>query len=184
MKQAALRSVGLAGVLAAVALAAGCGGSGKESAAGFAKRITTEFSRGQAGRLWEDLLPAQQAIVGKARFLACEGNEGFGLQKIKVLETYDEAIEVDGSSESSKAVTLQVTSDNGRTTADGANAVGRVNPESAGISKRGGDPGDRAAQRNAGGLVARAVTAEQLDLDRVHRVDVRVADPDRAADDG
>ena len=32
-------------------------------------------------------------------------------------------------------------------------------------------------------LVARAVAAEQLDLDRVHRIDVRVADPDRAADD-
>jgi thiamine biosynthesis lipoprotein len=114
----ALRIGGVAAVLAAGALASGCGGSsGKESAASFAKRITTEFSRGQSGRLWTDLLPAQQAVVTKARFLACEGNEGFGLQKIKVLETYDEAVEVDGRTESSKAVSLQVTSDNGRTTA-------------------------------------------------------------------
>ena len=37
---------------------------------------------------------------------------------------------------------------------------------------------------SAGALVAGAVAAEQLDLDRVHRVDVGVADPDRAADDG
>lgn len=120
MSRLAVRIASIAAVAAALSLAAGCGGSGKESAADFAKRVTTEFSRGQSARLWDELLPAQQAVVPKARFLACEGNQGFGLQKIKVLETYDEAVEVDGkaeSSESSKAVTLQVTSDDGRTTA-------------------------------------------------------------------
>ena len=39
------------------------------------------------------------------------------------------------------------------------------------------------ASAAAGALVAGAEAAQQLDLDRVHRVDVRVADPDRAADD-
>lgn len=96
---------------------AGCGGSGGESAAAFAKRITTEFSRGQSGRLWTSLLPSQQAIVTKARFLTCQGNQGFGVQQIKVLDTYAEAVDVEGSNEDSTAVTLQVTSDDGRTTA-------------------------------------------------------------------
>ena len=38
-------------------------------------------------------------------------------------------------------------------------------------------------ERQPRALVARAVAAQQLDLDRVHRVDVRVAEPDRAPDD-
>jgi hypothetical protein len=104
-------------VIVAAAAVAGCGGSGGESAAAFAKRITTEFSRGQSGRLWESLLPSQQAIVTKGRFLTCQGNQGFGLRTIKVLDTYGEGVDVEGRNEDSTAVTLQVTSDEGRTTA-------------------------------------------------------------------
>jgi hypothetical protein len=98
-------------------LAAGCGSSGGESAAAFAKRITTEFSRGQSERLWTDLLPAQQTVATKSRFLACQGNQGFALQRIKVLESYNEPVEVDGKNDDSTAVTLQVTSSDGLTTA-------------------------------------------------------------------
>jgi hypothetical protein len=104
-------------VIVAAGAVAGCGGSGGDSAASFAKRITTEFARGQSGRLWTSLLPSQQAIVTKARFLTCQGNQGFGLQNVKVLDTYGEAVEVEGRNEDSTAVTLQVTSDDGRTTA-------------------------------------------------------------------
>ena len=47
---------------------------------------------------------------------------------------------------------------------------------SAGVAERGGDAGDRAEQRPLGARSSpRAVAAQQLDLDRVHRVDVRVA---------
>ena len=53
------------------------------------------------------------------------------------------------------------------------------------VAERRGDAGDRAEERPAYALAARrrvavAVAAEQLDLDRVHRVDVRVAEADRA----
>jgi hypothetical protein len=109
--------------LLAVGSAAGCGGSGgggaggKESAPVFVQRITTEFARGQSGRLWDQLAPADQAIVSRARYTACQGNEGFTLKSVKVLDSYSEAVEIDGASERSDAVTLQVTSDSGVTTA-------------------------------------------------------------------
>ena len=51
------------------------------------------------------------------------------------------------------------------------------------VPQRRRDPGDRAQQRPPRRLVAAAPGAEQLDLDRVHRVDVRVPQPDRALDD-
>ena len=119
------RGVGLAVVAtAALALsfvAGGCGSSGstshQESAANFVKRITLEFSRGQSGRLWDELLPADQAVVSRARFVKCEGNEGFGLQKMKVLDTYDDPASVGGNAHPATAVTLRVTADDGVTTA-------------------------------------------------------------------
>jgi hypothetical protein len=108
-------------VLLATAACGSSGGSagsgGKESAKAFVQRITTEFSRGQSGRLWDELAPADQAIVSRARYTACQGNEGFVLKQVKVLDSYSEPVEVDGASEHSDAVTLQVTSDTGVTTA-------------------------------------------------------------------
>jgi hypothetical protein len=81
------------------------------------RRITTEFSRGQAGRLWDSLVPAEQRVVPRARYIACQGNGGFRLRSFKVLETYSEAVEVEGKETPSTAVTVQVTSDDGVTTA-------------------------------------------------------------------
>ena len=115
--------IGAAAVLAVLSAAAcgggggGAGSGGKESAKAFVQRITTEFSRGQTGRLWDELAPADQAIVTRARYAACQGNEGFVLKSVKVLDSYSESVDVDGSSEHSDAVTLQVTSDTGVTTA-------------------------------------------------------------------
>ena len=106
-------------VLGAVGLlAAGCGGgSGSESPSSFVKRVTLEFSRGQSGRLWDELHPAEQAIVTRSRFMECEQNEGFGLKTVKVLETYPETITVAGKPVPSTAVSVRVTSDDGITTA-------------------------------------------------------------------
>lgn len=119
----ATRFVAGALIVAATALAVGCGGSGgggaprKESAADFIRRVTVEFSRGQSGRLWDELHPADQAIVARARFVQCQHNDGFHLKTFKVLETYDEPTDVDGAAESSTAVSVRVTSDDGETTA-------------------------------------------------------------------
>jgi hypothetical protein len=113
--------------LAAVALvtvvATGCGsgngsgGGNSKSAAGFIRTVTTQFSRGQSGRLWDTLVPADQAVVTRARYTACQSNEGFELQKFKVLETYADTIDIAGRATPSTAVSVQVTSDDGLTTA-------------------------------------------------------------------
>ena len=106
-------------VLCSATLAAGCGSSsGKaESADTFMRRITTEFSRGQAGRLYDGLVPAEQRVVTRAKYLACQRNGGFRMRSFKVLDSYGEKVDVEGTEESSTAVTVQVTSDDGVTTA-------------------------------------------------------------------
>lgn len=104
--------------IAVALLAVGCGGGSKsQSASAFVRRVTQEFSRGQAGRLWDELHPADQAVVTRSRYIACQSNEGFGLRKFRVLETYSENITVAGKSTESTAVSVQVTSDDGITTA-------------------------------------------------------------------
>jgi hypothetical protein len=114
-----------AALLSAVAaLAAGCGGGGTgtsgsasgQSASDFVKQVTVQFSRGQTGRLWDELLPADQAVVTRARFVACQLNEGWDLKRIKVLDTYEDPVDVEGRSLPASAVTVRVTSD-GVTTA-------------------------------------------------------------------
>jgi hypothetical protein len=116
---AALAFVGLTALLGV-----GCSGSSKSgtqtgtgSPADFVHRITTEFSRGQSGRLWDELIPSDQRVVTRARFVACQANEGWELKSIKVLETYDDPVAVGAKSIPSKAVTVRVTSDDGITTA-------------------------------------------------------------------
>ena len=111
-----------AGLLATVTTA--CGSSGgsassgsSKSAATFVKDVTTQFSRGQAGRLWDTLVPADKAVVSRARYMACQSNEGFDLQRFKVLDTYSDTIDVGGRATPSTAVSVQVTSDDGITTA-------------------------------------------------------------------
>src|SRR5262249_20870785 len=52
----------------------------------------------------------------------------------------------------------------------------------AGVAEGGRDAGDRPSERKPRAPVAGAVAAQELDLDRVHRVDVGVPDPDRPPD--
>ena len=104
--------------------AAGCSGGGNggsqtgtQSPASFVRQITTEFSRGQSGRLWDTLIPSDQGVVTRARFVDCQANAGWELKSVKVLETYDDPVTVGSKSVPSKAVTVRVTSDDGITTA-------------------------------------------------------------------
>jgi hypothetical protein len=105
-------------LLLAILLAAGCGGSATKqgSPASFLKQVTLEFSRGEAGPLWDQLVPSEQAVVPRATYVSCAQN-GFRLRGIKVLDQYDEPIEVEGHSTPATAVSVQVTSDDGVTTA-------------------------------------------------------------------
>lgn len=113
-------AVALAAALLAT-LATGCGGGGGsasgQSAAGFIDQVTTQFSRGQSGRLWDTLHPADQAIVSRDRYMACQSNSGFNLKKIKVLETYADTVDIAGKSTPSTAISVRVTSDDGVTNA-------------------------------------------------------------------
>lgn len=127
-----MKTSGTIQILAAVAVAAlvlavatGCGSNSNssssagssQSASEFVKQVTTQFSRGQAGPLWDSLHPADQAVVSRARYMACQSNEGFGLTKLKVLQTYPDTIDVAGKSTPSTAVSIRVTADDGNTTA-------------------------------------------------------------------
>ena len=73
---------------------------------------------------------------------------------------------------------------NARQSLDLAFRVGELmrDGSSAGVAERRGDPGDRAEKRPRRALVPGAVCAQELDLDRVHRVDVRVPQPHRPLD--
>jgi hypothetical protein len=109
-------------LIAAVALAivvSACGGGsgGGTRASDFVSRVTTEFSRGQSGRLWNELVPADQRVVSRARFVQCQANEGWDLRKIKVLETYSDPVAVGAKTMPATAVSVRVTSDDGVTTA-------------------------------------------------------------------
>ena len=123
----ARRSIAATATLTLVALlSTGCGGStgttgggtggGNQTAADFVREVTTQFSRGQSGRLWDTLHPADQAVVSRARYTECQSNSGFDLKKFKVLETYVETIDVAGKATPSTAVSVQTTSDDGVTT--------------------------------------------------------------------
>jgi hypothetical protein len=100
----------------ASATAGGTGG-GNQTAADFIRQVTTHFSRGQSGRLWDTLHPADQAVVTRARYTECQSNSGFDLKKFKVLETYSETVNIAGKVTPSTAVSVQATSDDGVTTA-------------------------------------------------------------------
>ena len=129
LTHARTRTHALALVTAAlvVAVSTGCfgggggatsGGQAAQSSAGdFIRQVTTEFSRGQSGRLWDSLHPADQAIVSRSRYTACQSNEGFDLRKFKILETYADTVDIEGKAKPSTAVSVQVTSDDGVTTA-------------------------------------------------------------------
>ena len=49
--------------------------------------------------------------------MACQSNEGFDLRKFKILETYPDTVDIAGKATPSTAVSVQVTSDDGVTTA-------------------------------------------------------------------
>jgi hypothetical protein len=118
----------LAAVLLVGSLSAGCGGSGNkggaggaatggQSAAAFIRTVTTQFSLGQSGRLWDTLHPADQAVVSRTRYMACQSNSGFDLKKLNVLDSYADPIEIAGKTTPATAVSVRTTSDDGVTTA-------------------------------------------------------------------
>ncbi len=118
---AAIAAAALVAVLATAcggtATKTGAAGGSNQTAAEFIRQVTTQFARGQSGRLWDTLHPADQAVVSRARYTSCASNSGFDLKKFKVLETYAETVDIAGNATPSTAVSVQATSDDGVTTA-------------------------------------------------------------------
>lgn len=77
------------------------------------------ISKGQWGRNWDELHPAQQAFIPRERYVECLADESFELTDITVLETFEEPMSIDGTDlrVDSLAITVRITA-NGRTETD------------------------------------------------------------------
>lgn len=64
--------------------------------------------QGQHGRRWDELYPSQQAVVPKARFVACTDFSAPGNTTATVIETYAEPIEVEGAELNSTALVVEI----------------------------------------------------------------------------
>jgi len=114
---------GVVSFLGASLALTGCGGSTssvkqrERAADAFVRDVTLQFSRGQSGRLWDTLLPSDQRIVSRARFVACQANTGWNLRSLKVLDTYGDPVVVGEKTIPAEAVSVRAASDDGITTA-------------------------------------------------------------------
>ena len=95
----------------AVFLMACGGGNGEASGAvdafeGFIEHI----NRGQYGRAWDNLHPAQQTIVTREDYIQCRGDDSFEIEIIEILEEYDEEVPIAGTDlvVASTAITAEV----------------------------------------------------------------------------
>lgn len=92
-------------VVVLVVVIAGCGGGGGSSSTGgggaaAAFRATVdEAGKGQFGRLWESLHPAQKAKIDRATFESCYGDQvaGVDVEGVEIVETYEEKADVPGT---------------------------------------------------------------------------------------
>jgi len=84
----------------------------------FSRRIDYEF-KGQFGRSWDELHPGQQALVPRTRYEECRDEAsddiaGVDFKGLKVVETYEDPIDVIGVEEkTSTAVTVRITVSDG-----------------------------------------------------------------------
>jgi hypothetical protein len=111
----------LLSTLGAALLLAGCGGShdssGSQDSPGRAQtHLLEDIFTGQLEAAYATLHPAYQRLVSRQRFVACARANSLGnLDSIKVLEVYDDTVEIPGSGQvPAKAVRVQLTSSNGK----------------------------------------------------------------------
>ena len=101
---------------AIVVLAAGCGGEEDPAATGAGSAAVRKYEdlySGNFGRAWDELHPAHQRIVSRARFARCARQTiAVGdLESIEVLDVFDDDIRVAGLRERiAKAVRVRVSS--------------------------------------------------------------------------
>jgi hypothetical protein len=101
------------------ALAAGCGGEEDPAATGAGAAAVQKYENlysGNFGRAWDDLHPAHQRVVSRARFTQCARQTiAVGdLESIEVLDVFDDDIRIAGLSERrAEAVRVRVSSFHG-----------------------------------------------------------------------
>lgn len=72
-----------------------CGGSGDDdSASAFAEKTLEQARKGQNGKRWDDLHPAQQAIVTKEQFISCTQGDSFPVDDIDATEEFPETVTI------------------------------------------------------------------------------------------
>jgi hypothetical protein len=112
-----MKLLALFGIL--VLLAAGCGGEEDPAATGAGSAAVRKYEdlySGNFGRAWDELHPAHQRIVSRARFAQCARQTiAVGdLESIEVLDVFDDDIRVAGLRERrAKAVRVRVSSFHG-----------------------------------------------------------------------
>jgi hypothetical protein len=100
------------GIIVAALMLAACGssGSGQESASTAAERHFGYVLKGQGGREWDELHPAQQAVVPKDAFIACRQKQSITVDSAHAIEEFDEPIDVPevGTAVPARAVTVEL----------------------------------------------------------------------------
>lgn len=85
------------------------------------KRQLDELSKGQYGREWDELHPAQQALVPRDSYVKCATADGpIGVDNVKELEHYADSVSIPGTAlkVDSTAVTVSLTQHRGTQSAD------------------------------------------------------------------
>jgi hypothetical protein len=95
---------------------AGCGGADEPDRPGaFVTTLIHDLGSGRTGKAWDSLHPLHRERVSRARYVACEQQDGFGgeVTKVDVLEVKEEPAVIPGSfgERPSTAVTVAVTLD-------------------------------------------------------------------------
>jgi hypothetical protein len=129
------KSTALAVCAVAVAFAVGAGApaaSANTSAGEFLKSVVASTGKGQYGRVWDRLHPAQQRFISRDRLIDCyeRGDvPSFTIKRWKVLATYQEKKRIPGTNVRARttAVTVRYTIDiDGRPDATGTETLHAV----------------------------------------------------------
>ncbi len=97
-------------VLVAVLSGVGCTRGGDDSASAAVKRQLDNLDKGQYGRQWDELHPAQQAIVPRELFVRCleEALRGRSVPDIRVVGEFQEDRPLAGTPETVKGTAVVV----------------------------------------------------------------------------
>lgn len=109
-----MKRILLAGLLASTLLFVACGGDddSEETQAGAGDAVDQwidMLQKGQGGRLYEMLHPAQQEIIPRDQFITCERGLDFQIENIEIDETYPESVTIPGTNVEAESTAVTFT---------------------------------------------------------------------------